>query len=57
MLKEGGRLRVCENRVPERMFGPKKNEVTGCWRKLHDEDVFLPRNRYNIQTKKDGQDM
>jgi hypothetical protein len=28
-------LRVCENRVLRRIFGPKRDEVTGEWRKLH----------------------
>jgi hypothetical protein len=37
---EGGTwLRVFENRVLRRMFGPKRNEVTGLWRKLHDEEL------------------
>jgi hypothetical protein len=26
-----------ENRVLRRIFGPKRDEVTGCWRKLHNE--------------------
>jgi hypothetical protein len=29
------RLRVFENRVLRRIFGPKRDEVTGEWRKLH----------------------
>jgi hypothetical protein len=29
------RLRVFENRVLTRIFGPKRDEVTGEWRKLH----------------------
>jgi hypothetical protein len=29
------RSRVCENRVLRRIFGPKRDEVTGQWRKLH----------------------
>jgi hypothetical protein len=29
------RLRVFENRVLRRIFGPKRDEVTGGWRKLH----------------------
>jgi len=37
-LKEELRLRVCENRVLRRIFGPKKDEVTGEWRKLHNEE-------------------
>jgi len=33
------RLRVFENRVLRRMFGPKTDEVTGEWRKLHSEEL------------------
>ena len=32
-------LRVFENRVLRRVFGPKRNEVTGEWRKLHNEKL------------------
>jgi len=38
-LREGHRLRVFENRMPRRIFGPKRDEVTGEWRKLHKEDL------------------
>jgi hypothetical protein len=34
------RLRVSENRVLRRIFGPKKDEVTGEWRKLHNEELY-----------------
>jgi len=34
-LREKRRLRVFENRVLRRLFGPKRDEVTGEWRKLH----------------------
>jgi hypothetical protein len=34
-LKEERRLRVFENRVLRRILGPKRDEVTGEWRKLH----------------------
>jgi hypothetical protein len=37
-LKEKRRLRVFENRVLRRIFGPKRDEVTGDWIKLHNED-------------------
>jgi hypothetical protein len=37
-LREEGRLRVFENRML-RVFGPKKDEVTGEWRKLHNEEL------------------
>jgi hypothetical protein len=33
------RLTVFENRVLRRIFGPKRDEVTGGWRKLHNEEV------------------
>jgi hypothetical protein len=38
-LKEENRLRVFENRVLKRVFGPKRDEVTGVWRKLHNEEL------------------
>jgi hypothetical protein len=38
-LREEHRLRVFENRVLRRIFGPKRNEVTGEWRKLHNEEL------------------
>jgi hypothetical protein len=34
-LREKHRLRVFENRVLRRIFGPKRGDVTGDWRKLH----------------------
>jgi hypothetical protein len=38
-LREEHRLRVFENRVLRRRFGLKRDEVTGEWRKLHNEDL------------------
>jgi len=38
-LREECRLRVFENRVLSRIFGPKRDEVTGEWRKLHNEEL------------------
>jgi hypothetical protein len=38
-LREGRRLRVFENRVLRRIFGPKRDEVTGEWRKLHNGEL------------------
>jgi hypothetical protein len=32
-------LRVFENTVLRRIFGPKRDEVTGEWRKLHNEEL------------------
>jgi hypothetical protein len=38
-LREEHRLRVFENRVLRKIFGPKRDEVTGEWRKLHNEEL------------------
>jgi hypothetical protein len=38
-LTKEHRLRVFENRVLRRIFGPKRDEVTGEWRKLHNEEL------------------
>jgi hypothetical protein len=38
-LKEERRLRLFENSVLRRIFGPKRDEVTGEWRKLHIEEL------------------
>jgi hypothetical protein len=38
-LRENYRLRVFENRVLRRIFGPRRDEVTGDWRKLHIEEL------------------
>jgi hypothetical protein len=38
-LREERSLRVFENRVLRRIIGPKWDEVTGEWRKLHNEEL------------------
>jgi len=38
-LRKKHRLRVFENRVVRRMFGPKREEVAGGWRRLHNEEL------------------
>jgi hypothetical protein len=38
-LREGHKRRAFENRMPRRIFGPKRDEVTGGWRKLHNEEL------------------
>jgi hypothetical protein len=43
-LREEHRLRVFENRVFRRIFGPKRDEVMGGWRRLHIEQL---RNLYS----------
>jgi len=37
ILREKRRLRLYENRVLRRIFGPNRNEITGVWRKLYKE--------------------
>jgi len=46
-LREERKLRVFENRVLRRIFGPRRDEVTGEWRRLHNEelnDLYSSRN-------------
>jgi hypothetical protein len=38
-LREEHKLRVLENRVQRMIFGPKRDEETGEWRKLHNEEL------------------
>jgi hypothetical protein len=38
-LREEHRVRVFENRVLRRIFGPKMDELTGEWRKLYNEEL------------------
>jgi hypothetical protein len=39
-LRKDHRLRVFENRVLRRMFGPKRDEVTGEWKTFHNEELL-----------------
>jgi hypothetical protein len=53
-LREVRRLRVFENRVLRRIFGPKRDEVTGDWRKLHNEelnDLYSPNIVWVIKSR------
>jgi hypothetical protein len=47
-LREKCRLRVFETRVLRRIFGPKRDEVTGEWRRLHNEKLFALYSSINI---------
>ena len=40
-FREEHRLRVFESRVQRRIFGPKRNKLTGKWRKLHNGELNL----------------
>jgi hypothetical protein len=45
--EEGHRVRAFENRVLRRILGPKRDEVTGGWKKLHNEEIH---NFYSSQS-------
>jgi hypothetical protein len=48
ILKEEHRLRRFENRVLRTIFGPKRNDVTGEWRKLRNEELHKLYSSLNI---------
>jgi hypothetical protein len=39
IIRKEHRLRVFENKMLRRIFGPKRDKVTGGWRKLHNEEL------------------
>jgi hypothetical protein len=47
-LREECRLRVFENRVLRRIFGPKSDEVTGEWIRLHNKELYAMYSSPNI---------
>jgi hypothetical protein len=47
---EGHRLRVFENRVLRRIFGPRMDEVKGGWKKLHNDKLHNLYSSPNIVT-------
>ena len=47
-FREERRLRVFKNRVLRRIFGPKRDEITGEWRKLHTEELNFLYSSSNI---------
>ena len=57
-MKEERRLRVIENRVLRRVFGPKRDEVTGEWIKLHNEELkdlySLPNIVWEVKSRRMG---
>ena len=55
-MKEERRVRLFENRVLRRVFGPKTEDVTGEWRTLHKEEInnpyFSPNTMHVIESIK-----
>jgi hypothetical protein len=47
-LRRVRRLRLFENRVLRKIFGPKRGEVTGEWKKLHNEKFYALYSSLNI---------
>jgi hypothetical protein len=50
-LREERRLKVFENRALRRIFGPKWGDITGEWRKLHNEelsDLYFSPNIFRV---------
>jgi hypothetical protein len=55
-LREERRLRLIENRVLRRVFGPKRDEVTCEWRKLHNEkpdDLYSSPDMFWLQNREE----
>jgi hypothetical protein len=53
-LREEHRLRVFVNMVLRRIFGPKRSEVAGGWRRLHNEELHNLYTSPNIWMNKSG---
>jgi len=51
-LREERRLMVFEHRVLRRIFGPKRDEVRGEWRKLHNEELNVLYSPNNVRVIK-----
>jgi hypothetical protein len=60
-LREECRLRVFDTRVLRRIFGSKRDEVTGEWRRLHNKELhalyFSPHTIRVVKARRVGQDM
>jgi hypothetical protein len=57
VLRKEHRLRIFENRVLRRIFGSKRNEVTGEWRKFHSKELHKLYSSPNITGQKKSRKM
>jgi hypothetical protein len=48
-LREDSKLRVFENMVWRRIFGPRRDEVTGEWSRLHNEELNILNMVYTLR--------
>ena len=48
ILREEYRIRVFQNMVLRKIFGPKRDEVTGEWRRLHNDELYDLYSSLNI---------
>jgi hypothetical protein len=55
-MREEHRLKVFKNSVLRRIFGPKRDEMIGGWRKFHDEEIHNLYYSQNNTVKKDEVD-
>jgi hypothetical protein len=54
MLREEHRLRMYENKMLRRLFGPKRDEVTAGWREILNEEIHNLYSSLNIRMVKQG---
>ena len=59
ILREERKLRVFENIVLRRIFGPRRDEVTGEWKRLHNEELnsFVLLTQYRAGDKMEKNEM
>ena len=53
-LRKEQRLRVFDNRLLKKIFGPKRSVVTGDWRRLHNEEFYYLCSSLNMISVMEG---
>jgi hypothetical protein len=57
ILREECRLRILENKVLRRIFGPERDEVTGEWRRLRNKELYAVYSSPDIRVIKSRREM